>query len=268
MSILFNRKAKAFFNLPDRQIFAEGLRMSFEFTKSISEDANRGLFRVYNLSRNTRSLVETAVRAGIEAGYQDLSKSVEGAVTAFSHEKTEQGDTITQIEIMDGVDQNQTEINETFAPGTSWRDIFSTLITRIGSDPAGFLTEAVGGDLDDTVDNGLTISGNGIDELNNLAKSRNIEWFRDDGIIKAMKGGGSLLEEVVVLSEITGLLGVPHKTEDGLKVVSLLNTKINPGRQLDINSKEFAGLVVVESVKHIGDTHERPWFSEVEARFL
>ena len=267
MPTLFNRKAEVFFNLPDRELLIEGLRVKFQFDKSTASEPNRGGFQVYNLSANTRNLIEDAKRAGVVAGYQELSKSFEGDIATYSHEKTEEGDTITDIQLLDGLSVNDVEVNETFPAGTSIKDVFTSLITSFGSNPSEFLESFVGtGDLDQTIDNGLTISGNAVQEMDNLTRSTGIEWWKDDGIIKAIKEGGSLLDEVIVLSEITGLVGRPQETESGLKIRSLMNTRIVPGIKLDINSEEFKGDVVVESVKHTGDTNENDWFSDMECR--
>ncbi len=266
MATLFNRKAEVFFNLPDREITIDGLRVKFQFDKSTASEPNRGSFQVYNLSPNTRNLIEEALRAGIVAGYEELSKSFEGDIATYTHTKTEEGDTITDIQLLDGLSVNDIEVNETFPAGTSLKAVFESLFRSIGSNPSEVLGNIVGVDLDSTIDNGLTISGNAINEIDNLTKSNGIEWWRDDGIIKAIKEGGNLLDEIVVLSEITGLVGRPQKTESGIKIRSLMNTQIVPGIQLDINSEEFKGTVVVESVKHTGDTQENDWYSDMECR--
>lgn len=266
MATLFNRKAEVFFTLPDREITLKGLRVVFSFDKSTATEPNRGNFQVYNLSPNTRNLIEDAVKAGVVAGYEELSKSFEGDISTYTHTKTEEGDTITDIQLIDGLSTSQVEVNETFPAGTTIKAVLESMFSSLGGNPSEVLGNLVGINLDDTIDNGLTVSGNAVNEINNLTKAKGIEWWEDDGILKAIQEGGSLLDKEIVLSEITGLIGRPQKTESGVKIRSLMNTQIVPGIRLDINSEEFKGIVVVESVKHFGDTEENNWFSDMDCR--
>jgi hypothetical protein len=55
--------------------------------------------------------------------------------------------------------------------------------------------------------------------------------------------------------------------EDGyLKVKSVLQPGLRPGRGLQLQSAAYSGLFRIEKVKHEGDTHGQTWTSDIEAR--
>jgi len=101
-----------------------------------------------------------------------------------------------------------------------------------------------------------------------LGKAYNIEFFTDDNILRAIESDGFLIEPVVVLSKDSGLIGSPQKTMDGIKLRSLMNVLIAPGKKIEILADEIKGLAVVERVTHLGDTNENDWFSDIECRLI
>jgi len=270
MAIFFDRKAELFLVSDKERREFDGLRTKFQFDKVLSTSPNRGTISVYNLNKNSRSFLEETNTAGLNAGYRDLSQAFSGDVSEFSIEKTKDGDFISTIEIVDGIIINQAETNETFEPGASVKTMFETMVRDLGQNPTEVFKSFLGfGDLsDEKTNNGKTISGRTIDETVELGRAYGIEFFTDDNILRAIEADGFLIEPVVVLSKDSGLIGSPQKTKDGIKLKSLMNVLIAPGKKIEILSEEIAGLAVVERVTHLGDTNENDWFSDIECRLI
>ena len=112
-----------------------------------------------------------------------------------------------------------------------------------------------------------------------------LEWSIQEGQLQVLPPDEGSDEDVVVLSAATGLIGTINKTKvvnqslltkkdgklinAGISCTSLLNPDIRPGRRIKIESSfrpDLNGIYRVIKVKHTGDTHAQPWYSEIEAR--
>ena len=130
-----------------------------------------------------------------------------------------------------------------------------------------------------------------------LAERLNCSWSIQDGVIQLIPYNGYLLDQPVVLSETTGVIGIPEATNEGIKIKILLNPLIKPGQRVQIANalinqtlfnktaynqggtfgipfnqragvQFFAdtdkdGMYRAYSVEHEGDTRGRPWYTEL-----
>ena len=73
--------------------------------------------------------------------------------------------------------------------------------------------------------------------------------------------------EGFVLSEKTGLINSPEKTDDGLRVTCLLNPKLNIGSLVRIQSilGEYDGDYKITQLTHSGDFLNDTWQTELIA---
>lgn len=269
MPTLFNRTAQAFFLTPTQRIDIDGLRIVFEYTKALVTNPDRGVIKIYNLAPKTLSLIEEAKRVGLNAGYKDISSAFEGDVGKVSPVRTKEGDHITTIEIVDGIDLLQKALtNETFPSGTSFKQIFEKLFGDMGQNPQEIFESIIGVDLSKKTDEGITLSGRALDIAKRFGDSFDIDFFTNDGILKAIEKGKSTLQEAVIISPETGMLDAPRKSESGIEVKSFLNPLVEPGRKIEIRSKLINGLAVVDEVMHSGDTRENAWFSDINCKLI
>jgi hypothetical protein len=106
-------------------------------------------------------------------------------------------------------------------------------------------------------------------------------WHVVDGQLEIIKNDTTNSDDAIVLSAATGLIGTPaFEIDEGrklrtaalykkkLEIKSLLIPKLNPGRQVNLESKLFTGAYKIESVIHAGDTHGQEWASTTKVTAL
>lgn len=93
------------------------------------------------------------------------------------------------------------------------------------------------------VNNGVTavlsnpaVAGTGIDQIRDICKAANINWMPKGGAIYIWPDGGSINNEVINVGPSTGMVGYPRYIAMGLKVTSVFNPSIEPGRLIKVTS--------------------------------
>lgn len=256
----------------------ENLRINFTVKKTPRATPNDSQISIYNLSPQTRTLVESKnCSLVLSAGYLGLdqggflgtgfssSKNVEvifkGTVKKYEHVK-EGTSLITKIEAADG---HIAYISKTFDKGypadTKLRLPFKDLSDAIGL-PKGAQLEIP----NENIANGLSLSGLIRDHLDMLCKRYNLEWSIQDEALQITQAGGFTTDGIVYLSDETGLIGSPAKTKDGVEFSSLLQPTIRPGKQVSVKSKLINGTFTCRNVTHEGDSHQGDFLTKVEAK--
>ncbi len=251
----------------NRLVTINGARVSFDFTKTITASPNRGIVKVWGLAQSTINKFLNAGTLNLNVGYESLSETLSGEVSAVKVVKDAES-RIVELEMIDGLTIEGSTINRSFAPGTNILGVFRSLFEDVKiNNLTDVISLVFGNDLpDDTTKNGITISGPITDEANKITKDLGLRWFNDGGIVKVIRLDGATLEEVVEISARTGLINSPERTEQGVAFTSLLNTKLTPGRRVDLTSDSINGLLLVQSVRLEGDNEqERPFYSHCEA---
>ena len=114
-----------------------------------------------------------------------------------------------------------------------------------------------------------------------LLKPAEIEWFVENSVIKFVKLGQSITEDVILLSPETGLINIPTKTDKGVSIKTLLNTQITLGSKVEIvlNAsttttdgrrtnqlmRELNGLYKVIEITHKGSSYDGEMITFLEA---
>lgn len=128
---------------------------------------------------------------------------------------------------------------------------------------------------------GITLMGDPKKYLDNLAQVHNFDWTIENDVLICVKNGKSRLNiPPVLISEATGMEGVPEISEIGCDVRTRLNPNLRIGARIDIQSKlrtfnfnnlyfqdipENAGTGVykIYRISHIGDTWGNDWSSKI-----
>ena len=144
--------------------------------------------------------------------------------------------------------------------------------------------------------NGVTLSGQASKVLDQMMKSASLEWSIQDDVIQVLDIGGVLEDISVVLTDTTGLIGSPTIGTDGIiRLKTLLNSDIVPGRELEVTSKVLSGNTIggigevagvnlgldlalglggdshrfrVERVEYTGSNFDADFFCDIEASEL
>ena len=112
------------------------------------------------------------------------------------------------------------------------------------------------------------LSGDIKDYLKHVAKNNDANWHILDGNLNILPKNKILNDsEGFVLSEQTGLINSPEKTDDGLRVTCLLNPKLNIGSLVRIQSilSEYDGDYKITQLTHSGDFLNDTWQTELIA---
>ena len=276
MSALLNRSWK----LNIESLVTEQLRVVFQVTKTLEKEPNTMNISVYNLSDGSRSLLDEKMKVVLEAGYKNVDAGTDTRAIIFSglsrtcDHLHETADWETKIHCGDGEQLFHTaRAVKSFAAGAQLsqaiRYVADQLKVNIGN-----LNEALndGGLPFEKFEHGLAVNGSAVDVFNTLMKTAGYNWSVQQGALQIIKKGDQLVEEAVVLSKDTGLIGSPehshpHKNKKPSFLVarSLLNPKIRPGCTVRMNALQVKGDFIVHKVVHSGDSHGNDWTSKFEA---
>lgn len=273
--LLFDRTIIVTITTSTGSIEIKDLRIAFNITKTIKATKNEMILEIYNLSRDTRSqLEEVGVKIIVQAGYDSIPETVFiGDVTSVIHPRRG-ADIVTKIECSDGsVALKETVTSESFTPGTSVKEVVDKLTKSFGL-PLKEISEG----LEEQFANGISIVGLAKDAMDQLADSFNFDWSVQDGEIQVLSKADTSIDEEILLTPDTGLLGIPEKLFSnisklpndpnnkviGVKAKALLQPKFRPGRKIRVESSLLKGSYKIESVIHRGDTHGSEWISQLE----
>lgn len=239
------------------------LRTTFKVKKTGTRTLNTAEVTIYNLSKESRALADR--RGGallLKAGYKDppMKLLFSGAIRLAKHEQ-DGPDWVTSFECADGIRAyTAVVVHESFGPDTTEKAVIDALAKKLGVDMGTIkgLSEAKYG-------KGRQLSGPARYYLDALCLRRRLRWTINDGVLQIIPFGSSTDEDAVLLKPDTGLIGSPERTESGIKVVSLLQGGINPGRRIKVEAKNIQGDFIAENVTHIGDSHGDDWYTEIEA---
>lgn len=260
-------------------------RVNFQITKTLESDPNTSRITIYNLNSTSRGFLEQANRAVfLRAGYRskfDLSDKMEtiffGDVKSLFNNRFGP-DIVTTLECGDSEGEIINSIVTVgFGPGVTNKQILAAVTSQLQLNVAFVETLP-----NDVYANGFTYSGQAKLLLNDLVKKFGFEWSAQNGELQITKKSEDTGQEAVFLSPQTGLIGYPTKTEKGIRAVSLLNTKIRPGRAVVIQSEVTSGKTdigpsaqsasadlqkftyKVTRADFIGDTEGGPWNTQFE----
>lgn len=261
----FDRSVAIQFGVPGQlgKLFTE-LRVVFDIDKTASSEPNKAKITIYNLSKDSRSLIEKpGLVVVLQAGYGGVTETIFTGDIKRPMNRREGPDFLTDIEGGDGETAYQVSmVNQSFSPGVTFPSALDFVAKSLGlpvKTPEGVKNETYGG--------GLVLSGTSKDALDKLTEKQGLVWSIQDGVIQIIQAKTGTSEEAVVVGADSGLIGSPKKKDDGIEFVSLLNPKIKPERPVLLQSLGFQGFVVPKKVRHKGDSHQGDFFTVVEAEF-
>ena len=253
----------------------DNVDFAFRIEASLAKNQNSAEILIRNLSQDTRRFLQTrtgGVVCELHAGYASenpLPLLFLGNIRrVLSYRK--EADWITEVSSGDSDAQRAGAISFSLGPGSS----FKTAVERIVSDlkgGAGNLLSALRGVPDKSFPDGVTVHGNGDKELEKMLRELGLEHSWQGGSVQVLKPNTGVAQTAIVLSEDSGLLGSPELGTEAtkskpatVKVRSLLNSGLYPGRVVILRAQNLEGNYVVHRVSHDGDTADDSWFSDCE----
>lgn len=250
------------------------LRVTFRVDKSTSEEPNTAMVTVYNLSGNSRKLIQKRQPLVIEAGYTGTKQQIFSGDITFVHHQKEGANWVTYVETGDGADAiAAARIQKAFGANTPVYKFLLEVCRALGVGTGNSIQKL---NPATTFRKGLKVFKGGVVAsgkvnviLNRAMSSVGLQWSIQDGQLQILEPNEAALEEIVVLTQLTGLVGSPEVGEDGkIIVTSLLQGGIAPGRRLTVTAREVKGMFKIERVAHFGDTHSKDWYTQAEAKPL
>lgn len=284
------------------------LRASFSISKTSTPNPNKCTVKVYNLSSESRALVESPNAVLIlKAGYDDGTSSAEGAIVIFtgtvirSLTTSQNGDFITEFELADGfLEFRDSKVSASFPIGTSGLTVLKHFASQLNV-PVRQIPQ-----FDDKAyPSGFSFSGRVRDGMNKVCKFLGLEWSIQNRELQIVAVGRTANKKAIYISSETGMIGSPSREEKtisdklaherglangqgvykresigsngkpkttfdilGYKVKILLNPNAEPGGYAKLKSAGVDSFFRIESVDHVGDTHSNDWHSELTLRSI
>lgn len=257
----FGRRYQLVIGNEKESLIIDQLRMSFECEKTIKPDPNLSVIRVYNLSESTRDRITSGEFKYLrfEAGYDELGLLFMGDILNPVVRK-DGADIITEIEVADGFKAiTQSVSNVTLKAGSTDKDIAKAVMKSID---VGVIDTPISKPLP----RGKVLNGDSRFIMNNIAKNQNADWSVQDGKLNVLPKDKVISNgEGFVISQETGLIGTPEKSEAGMELIYLLEPRIAIGSLIRVESilKQYNGDYKVTDIKMKGDTHADDWYSHI-----
>jgi hypothetical protein len=283
MASQFNRGYKlSITTATGRALIIKDLRIKFEITKDLFGFPNLGDIQIFNLKRDTvLAISEEFTFIELKIGYGGVLDTIFRGDIKNILSRRDGVDTITQIFAGDGERATrEATISKTFVAGVSIKNLVKDVISSFGLPFA----KLDGLDTTRTNQNGFTVSGSSKDVMDKLADDYGFYWSIQDGeIVTQARDNYDRDNDVISINRSTGMLGSPTITELGADVRTLMNSKLNPKRAIQITTPDAevnvgnlffrtniptmgTGLFRVNKVVHAGDTRGNEWSSSITGR--
>jgi len=253
------------------------LRVSFSIKKTLESKENEADIEIYNVSKDSYKLLQKTNETylvQLAVGYGEIKDSLFLGNIENSSYYREGPNWILNIKGKDGQENIQdTIINKSYREGFTVKDVLLDMIDSSNVIPEGAYKNArkwIEENLSSNTktQNGLTISGRLLDEVNKLLAEVGAFLSIQDEKAQIIFNNSSTKDDIVLLSPSTGLIGSPTDkgSEEGIEFKCLLIPLIKPGAVVRIQSKTINNdFYRIDNVIYKGDTHGNDWFCKCEA---
>lgn len=271
------------------------LKINFKCVKTNESTPNSAKVEIYNLSPTTRNLLairNTVVR--LTLGYLGLDDNGQpnkaiggnpgigtvfiGNVTKVKNEKKkkknessplttrlENTDLITSIDIGDGDNQYRNAyLDKGYPPNTQLSTVVGDLTNAMGLN--------IGAQIEvpkKTYNQGFALTGLCRSNFDQVCEDNDLEWSIQDQAVQVISKTGTAKVQTIIVNARTGMLGIPAKTDYGVKFRTLCDHRLLPGRSVQVTSimvdNGKTQTYKIRKVTHHGDNWGGEYFSEVEA---
>lgn len=271
------------------------LRCTFSIEKVALSTANYAEITIYNLTNDTETaIVKSGVRVIVEAGYGGFTDAAEGEqATPKQYGKIFDGEIIQALRsrednvnylltlvCLDGDSfLNNNILKSTLSAGVNQRQIVehvtsqATKTTEVARVSPELSTQKL--------PRGKVFFGRPRDYLNDIARDNGANFWVDDGQVYIAKPTDVPINEAIVLTPKTGLIGTPQQTQEGVSLKCLLNPAVRLMSMIKIDNSYIReakfrigqipsmldqdGQYQVYKLRHVGDTRGDEWYTEIDA---
>lgn len=225
-----------------KSVVIQDIKIDFDITKTITQDPNKATVVVTNLNGETRNLISSGAydRVELRVGYSDLRTLFFGHIDLVENKKTGV-DIETILTCNDGQDDYRNSIiSLSLASGSTDNDLINHAVASMKNTQRGSITTIGKRKLP----RGKVVHGHARKVLADLAKNHDADWSIQDGNLLFMPKSHALANnEGFLISEATGMIGSPQRTNIGLEVHCFVNNVMRVGQLCRVVSalKEYNG---------------------------
>ncbi len=256
-----------------------GLRLKFKAEKSLVKDPNTLDLQIYNLAAATRAKMQSrGTEIVLVAGYKGTEQVIFSGKSRTIDHVRDGPSWATHVQCGDGEDSFRRFTSRSFAPGAAWSDVAKDIARDLMVNAGDALAKLGSGDFKGTFDTflqGYTAHGPAVREFDRVMSAAGLEWSIQDEKLQILTKNKASDERAIVLSPGTGMVGSPDhgspknpKQPPLLKVKSLLQGGLRPGRAVEVRASKINGFYRCWKVTHEGDTHGPEWYTSIEAEPL
>ena len=253
-------------------------KMTFNVLVDFGGSISYADIAIYNLSESTaNTAIVTGSKVGLRAGYTDTIDYIfSGRITNVLRERMGPN-TITRIIARGGSAAATQSIEKTLGAGVKLPTILQEL-----ADAMGYPLVIQDTDFDSVPAyiRGKVLHGDPRQYLDDLANTHNLLYLIENDRLVIVADDSYRDGDPRVISEATGMEGIPEITEVGVDVNLRLSPKIKIGGRIDIQSElrtfNFSnlyfqdipasagtGIYRVYKIEHSGDTYGDAWTTKI-----
>lgn len=245
-------------------------------------NTNQISFSIFNLGANSRAIIQSKVGTRVEifAGYGDNPKQIAVGDILWAKTHKEGPDYITEVVAADAhFAFVNGKINESFKGSVSFKTVVDTVMANLAKNQ---VTRGVIDIPDGGYQSGIVLSGNPIKELTEVCRKMGRSLSVIGGAVNILPIGGDQGNEIIELSEDTGLIGIPEVMPPGpigtippglpvspdndLSFVHLLRGDLVLSQRVRINSKFVNGEYIILRNEFEFDSWSGPFYNKCQCR--
>jgi hypothetical protein len=223
-------------------IMRHELMISFDVSKSISSSANTATLDIYNLTESHRNAMGKEFdEVTLEAGYMppgggsNVGIIFKGNIRDVAHKRSGE-DIITTISCGDGEKAaRKGAINKSYPKNTPVETVVNDIYSELAKEGVTKGEWKFPDDMEKNFKRPYAACGSCWREMNTLGRGKNFYWSIQNGAMEIIPGDG-FIGMVALISPKTGMIDTPTITDNGIKVSTLLNPEIRPGRRVKVES--------------------------------
>ena len=246
------------------RLVIDRLRVAFAIRLSAQPDNEPSEVAIYNLARATEARIVGAKAVSLRAGYGDEHSLLH--VGRIDRVRTErQGlERITTLTLDAGNAISRTgALYAASVQNIRLHALIEDIVVGLMRLPLGYL-----GDIPDETVGSFVWQGSAKDALTALLRPRGVEWYiANEEVLFSARGKFEPVTPLLVSQE-TGMIGVPSLTETGVRAQKTLDPRLRLGAPVSLLSEAVSGVYKITSLEHRGDNWEGEWLSEFEAKVV
>lgn len=259
----FGRQLQLELSSDSETLVINNLRVAFDIDKTINEKPNPATINIWNLNRThiNQLLSKEFKKTVLSVGYNELRVIYAGDI-ATSRIYRDGVDFIMSLECSDGfTDYTKARSAITLKSGATDSQIVAEVQKTMPNTQSGTI------DFNNNrqLPRGKVLCGDSRAILTKIARNNNADWSIQNGELVFLPKDKVLNDEIIVLSQESGMVGMPEHTDDGLVVQCLLNPALQIGGLIQVKSilNHFDGEYKIVSLHHSGDNYEGDWLSKL-----